>query len=213
MEIDKRRVGQRIKDIRQSKGMTMEEFGKIFNASKGNVSLWEKGSSLPSNERLPKIAEIEGGTVETLLYGTPEQYINTVIYSDNAKNFVNENVLNHVVDYYKKNDLSPYNDDENIINRYDNFLSRQDKNSHPVNITNEEIYSQIFLLENVKTEIRQMIFDYELPNNSKSGNAIYFIDNTIQLLQQLDDDFKLNEEARQKRYHPPYPYNDTTDQD
>lgn len=49
--------------------MTLEEFGKIFNASKGNVSLWEKGSSLPSNERIQKIASIGDMTVEELLHG------------------------------------------------------------------------------------------------------------------------------------------------
>ena len=75
MEIDKKRVGQRIRSIRQSKGMTMEEFGSLFGATKGNVSLWEKGSSIPSNERLPLIAKIGDSTVEELLHGCIEEYL------------------------------------------------------------------------------------------------------------------------------------------
>ena len=51
-DINKIEVGQRIKNIRLSKGMTLEEFGKIFNATKGNVLKWEKGQSLPNPDRL-----------------------------------------------------------------------------------------------------------------------------------------------------------------
>lgn len=69
MKIDKKAVGQRIKLIRQTKGMTLEEFGNLFNASKGNVSLWEKGSSLPSNERIKSIAHVGNLSVDELLYG------------------------------------------------------------------------------------------------------------------------------------------------
>lgn len=69
MAIDKKAVGQRIKLIRQTKGMTLEEFGKLFGASKGNVSLWEKGSSLPSNERIKEIARVGSMSVDELLYG------------------------------------------------------------------------------------------------------------------------------------------------
>lgn len=70
MEVDKKDVGQRIKSIRLSKGMTLEEFGKLFGASRGNVSLWEKGSSIPNNERLKQISEMGSLSVDELLYGT-----------------------------------------------------------------------------------------------------------------------------------------------
>lgn len=68
MNIDSQ-VGFRIKNIRQTNGLTLEQFGKLFGASKGNVSLWEKGSSLPSNERIKKIAQVGNMSVEELLYG------------------------------------------------------------------------------------------------------------------------------------------------
>lgn len=70
MAINKKSVGQKIKLIRQTKGMTLEEFGKLFQASKGNVSLWEKGSSLPSNERIKQIAQIGNMSIDELLSHT-----------------------------------------------------------------------------------------------------------------------------------------------
>lgn len=70
MNIDKKTLGQRIKSIRQSKGLTMEEFGKFFdNASKGVISNWEKGSNIPNNARLKMIAQFGGISVNELLYG------------------------------------------------------------------------------------------------------------------------------------------------
>lgn len=35
--------GKRIKELRAEKGLTMEEFGKLFNVNKSTVLRWEKG--------------------------------------------------------------------------------------------------------------------------------------------------------------------------
>lgn len=66
-EINKQVVGQRIKDIRLSKRMTMEEFGKLLEIGKGGVNNWEKGSNLPNTKRMVKIAELGETTVDKLL--------------------------------------------------------------------------------------------------------------------------------------------------
>lgn len=71
--IDKKAVGLRIKSIRQEKGMTLEEFGKLFGAGKGLVSRWENGLSLPNAERLKAIAKIGDITVSQLLNGEHSQ--------------------------------------------------------------------------------------------------------------------------------------------
>ena len=67
--INKPRVGVRIKDIRMEKGMTTKEFGALFGASDSNVTSWEKGRTLPNKERLRKIADLAGMTVQKLLEG------------------------------------------------------------------------------------------------------------------------------------------------
>lgn len=64
-------IGQRIKGIRVSKGMTLEAFGKQFNprADKSLVSKWERGKSLPNNKRIKRIAELGNVSVLYLLEG------------------------------------------------------------------------------------------------------------------------------------------------
>ena len=53
MKKDKVTIGKRIEQIRNEKGMSQEEFGSLIdNAHKSLVSKWEKGQSLPNNNRL-----------------------------------------------------------------------------------------------------------------------------------------------------------------
>lgn len=75
MKINKKAVGARIKQIRMNKGYTLEAFGKLFGAKKGNVQQWEKGRSLPNKERLASISKIADMTVNELLYGNSEKDI------------------------------------------------------------------------------------------------------------------------------------------
>src|SRR5699024_8867595 len=120
MEIDKKAVGRRIEFIRKEKGMTLEEFGNLFNATKGNVSLWQKGSSLPSNERLVQIAKISGRTVEQILYGFDyESRIQQIIR--NSPSINNNNYKTYyeelTVRYFEKiNYLYPT--EEEVIKKY-----------------------------------------------------------------------------------------------
>lgn len=60
-------IGQRIKTIRLDSGLTMEQFGKLFNTSKGTVNNWEKGRNLPNKENLVIISEMGGQSVTELL--------------------------------------------------------------------------------------------------------------------------------------------------
>ena len=73
--IDKEAVGSRIKQIRMNKGYTLEAFGKLFGAKKGNVQQWEKGRSLPNKERLTTISKIADMTVNELIYGSIDEFI------------------------------------------------------------------------------------------------------------------------------------------
>lgn len=60
-------LGRTIKRIRLSKGMTLEEFGKLFNTSKVTVYNWEIDRNKPNKENLKLIADIAGVSVEELL--------------------------------------------------------------------------------------------------------------------------------------------------
>lgn len=73
--VDKKAVGFRIKQIRLNKGYTLEAFGKLFGAKKGNVQQWENGISLPNKERIASISKISDLTVNELLYGSIDEYL------------------------------------------------------------------------------------------------------------------------------------------
>lgn len=76
MEIDRKALGRRIRSVRKNKGLTLEEFGKIFEkpASKGVVSNWESGKNIPNNVRLKEIADFGEVSIVYLLYGTLRSY-------------------------------------------------------------------------------------------------------------------------------------------
>jgi transcriptional regulator len=78
MKIDKKEVGRRIRQIRVSMFCTLEEFGKLFKASKSNVSEWEKGKVLPNKERQKKLAELGRITVNELLYGNTKKDVEEI---------------------------------------------------------------------------------------------------------------------------------------
>lgn len=72
--MDKEKVGRRIKAIRLQAGQNQETFGKFFtpSVSKGAVSRWESGDTVPNAKRLKKIADLGGVSVDFLLNGRPK---------------------------------------------------------------------------------------------------------------------------------------------
>lgn len=81
INVNKKAVGSRIKQIRTSKGYTLESFGKLFGASKSNVQKWETGFTLPNKERLASISKIADMTVNELLFGSIDEFIDNNLAS------------------------------------------------------------------------------------------------------------------------------------
>ena len=81
--IDKIKVGERIFNIRNSLNLTLEQFGKIdnLNASKSIVLRWENGTSLPNRARLEVIAKKGNMTVNELLYGSIDEFLDNNLVS------------------------------------------------------------------------------------------------------------------------------------
>ena len=73
-------IGIRIGEIRDSLGLTLEDFGRLVEpiASKSDVSKWEKGMSKPNRKRIGKIAELGNMSVEELL-GTNSMFDNPIL--------------------------------------------------------------------------------------------------------------------------------------
>lgn len=77
-KINKKEVGERIRKIRFSKGLTLEQFGNLLNADKSNVRKWEIGFTLPNKKRQLDIAKLGKISVNELLYGNIEKDIEAI---------------------------------------------------------------------------------------------------------------------------------------
>ncbi|MGE7366066.1 helix-turn-helix domain-containing protein [Desemzia incerta] len=103
-------VGQRIKSIRQSKGMTLEDFAKLINATVPAVSNWENGRNLPNNERLVEIAKQGKTSVNELLYGPSKNYETMWRQlKEQIENVTNDEFGNPAIQYYLKSFLEIMN--------------------------------------------------------------------------------------------------------
>jgi len=60
-----------IKELRQKKGITQEELGKILNVQKATISKYERGHIIPDVPTILKLSEFFGVTIYYLL-GLPE---------------------------------------------------------------------------------------------------------------------------------------------
>ena len=56
--MNRNRLSKRIRFARSESGLSQEDFGARLNVSRGRVSSWENGVSVPDEETLVKIAEI-----------------------------------------------------------------------------------------------------------------------------------------------------------
>lgn len=88
--INKLKVSERIFKIRNSLKLTLEQFGKLdnLNASKSIVLRWENGTSLPNRSRLEIIAKKGNMTVNELLYGSIDEFL-----ENNLENFILNNPI------------------------------------------------------------------------------------------------------------------------
>ncbi|MBC1457192.1 helix-turn-helix domain-containing protein [Listeria newyorkensis] len=105
--LEKQRIhmGKRIREIRESKEMSIDELGNIFNPAVSSITIcnWEKGVFAPSNENKDIIAklgdisisQLERGTDDRELYFALEE-IENVFYQYNANSNPNIDILRQI---------------------------------------------------------------------------------------------------------------------
>lgn len=185
LKVNKRNVGLRIRQIRNNLNLTLEEFGKIFssdvnnklNAGKSNVSTWERGDSLPNKQRLEIIAKKGNMTVNELLYGSIDEFLDNNLVSileyqiGNAisspeeysiarqqfkkwleeRNITLENIT-YVYDYIDQNiaTWNPWNINKEYLDTMENIRVNMQK----------ETYELVGLIEMLTTKDRKRLFKY-----------------------------------------------------
>ena len=70
-------LGEQIKILRKSKGMSQEELANQLHVSRQTLSKWENGNSVPDAETLIRISQALDVTVNNLLDNTVEEETDT----------------------------------------------------------------------------------------------------------------------------------------
>ena len=205
LNINKKAVGSRIKQIRLNKGYTLESFGKLFGASKGNVQQWENGISLPNKERLATISKIADMTVNELLYGSVDEFAKENYEKIIIDTYGSENGI-PIASTINKADFSRFIKDKklnnNLLNDIDNLtdIIWDLTNEYIINSKqyrleyNNEIY---FISENLHKIISTYEVLYALQekykNNKTIKNALNTLDDVVNLmLHDTEESAKVN---------------------
>lgn len=116
MKYNRNEVSRRLKALRISKNMTIEEWAEVFGLNNSSISRWENGS-IPHQRTLKKIAEYSGVTTEYILFGSFEEYVQCFFQQfPNTYRFLSkfESFFSDVAEYMKTNYYS-YGDEELLI--------------------------------------------------------------------------------------------------
>ncbi len=177
--VNKLKVSERIFRIRNSLKLTLEQFGKLdnLNASKSIVLRWENGTSLPNRSRLEIIAKKGNMTVNELLYGSIDEFL-----ENNLENFIFNNPIIsskllcfnffEITKKYLESKSKTINDISYIIN-----LLEKDFDKILDYALDDYVQSNLFLLDKYKqlvlnilddeTALKHAIYDISKGNTSK----------------------------------------------
>ncbi|MGX7024130.1 helix-turn-helix domain-containing protein [Vagococcus hydrophili] len=179
-------VGQRIRNIRLEKGMSMDDFGFLIDGSakSGTIANWETGKNLPNPNRLKRIAEIGNTTTLYLLYGIlplDNQYILPKEDSDEIKLVLNqdktlnikESILKSVVE-----DLTTFN--YSNLNEFD--LSLLFHSLEFIKLDSDEQIEKLLIkfISNLNWKIKNQSIDKDIITK-KLENIITDFENDIEL--------------------------------
>lgn len=78
-------LGSRIKELRQAKGITQSELGKILNVTDKSISFWETDEKTPRMGKLEELADYFGTTKSYLIDGKINNSYNNVLSQDEYK--------------------------------------------------------------------------------------------------------------------------------
>ena len=186
---DKAAIGKRINSIRLEKGMTLEEFGNLFGADKSNVLKWEKGSSIPSPERLKLISKIGNITIDELLRGSKIEYAvslcNSLIKKAKSVSYSDKiliDYIRHSLNSMEFSDITYNEIDEFVVTKFNEFLNT------PTNTT-KLIDSVIRGNQSEINKIYNFISSSPTIENNLSISSIEEIDKNIakRIIEILDD--------------------------
>jgi len=204
INIDKHSVGLRIKNIRLKLTDTLEQFGKRFNADKSNILRWEQGKTLPNKQRLSSIAKLGALTLNQLLYGSINEFLENNIEElikesnypiDLKDGKLSEQFKKEVLDYifFSFKEYSNYQQNENPLENIDYFSSKASSFVSEYIDNDIDMFLELFSQYSRETGEILKIFptkeDIERFNiSSKTLEKLTTVDNLISYLACINED-------------------------
>ncbi|MGO2657615.1 MAG: helix-turn-helix domain-containing protein [Lactococcus lactis] len=194
MDINAKSVGSRINDIRLSLGLSMEQFGKLFNTSKGTVNNWEKGRNLPNKENLLKIANLGDTTIEYILHGTMDEYIDNLITKLQTDLLADKSISNAVIPFIVSEVKSiMYSNASSFLNTEQADKKFNETKKYTIESWSDPESLERKILMNLSRELRTRILDtmkysyksYYNNNNEETSAEDYLTENSREILERL----------------------------
>lgn len=196
MEVDKKTLGRRIKDIRVNEGDTLEKFSNkinkqsndIIKSGKSNVSRWEKGENIPNDITLKAIADIGKVSVNELLYGDLKQHVYNVLQNELIENgkfslkveeylkLVDEDILN-IPEEHIRNDILQIKSEE-FLNDNIEKINGTIKDNYVIKSIDNIYGNGSLIIELAVRYVNHLI-------NNLNNRIIYDEDITIKLLKDI----------------------------
>lgn len=155
----------RLKELRQEKGLIQERFAQELNVSKGAVAMWETGKRIPDSEMLKTIAKFFSVSVDYLLgeskFRNNEELIK---YNEDRANWgINDPYFEAAFDFAKL--LTPIREEQGVsLSELGRVIGAskeqmQDIEDGVLPITYEQAEK---LCEHLRTNVSQVLFDNQL---------------------------------------------------
>ena len=202
VKINKSAVGSRIKQIRLNRGYTLEAFGKLFGAKKGNVQQWEKGISLPNKERIKNISKIADLTVNELLYGSIDEFLDNNL--QDLLEYQEGNIISSPEEYsIARQQFKKWLEErnitlENITNVYD-YIDQDTETWTPWRVDMEYIKTMENIKSNMQKETYRLVELIEMLTAKDRKRLFKHIIKMLKSYQLTDKDKKLIDDMG-KRY-------------
>lgn len=202
ININKKAAGSRIKQIRTNKGYTLEAFGKLFGASKSNVQKWETGFTLPNKERLASISKIADITVNELLYGSIDEFLDNNL--QDLLEYQEGNIISSPEEYsIARQQFKKWLEErnitlENITNVYD-YIDQDNATWTPWRVDMEYIKTMDEIRENMRKGTYSLITLIEMLTDKDRKRLFKHVIKMLKSYQLTDKDKKLIDDMG-KRY-------------
>jgi transcriptional regulator with XRE-family HTH domain len=109
-------IGEKLKTIRNTKGISQKELSKLINSHINDISRYERGVQIPSIEVIKKIAQVFDVSTDFLLFDN---------YQEISSKDIKDKIL---INYFKRVSKLPEKEKNLIIEIIDAILLKSDLN-------------------------------------------------------------------------------------